>query len=159
MAKIEITFTADSATGNATVNAEMGAATDSAIVYVAEPGVSTIELSASPSDLTAEASSASLVATVRDVLGDPCPTSRCASVSATTVAQGSVDGSEVVTGTSDSNGQCIPATFAKASDASGKVVVRAEYFVEDAKINVVADDSATLLLAKSLPNRKSICRW
>lgn len=67
---------------------------------------------------------------MRDVWGDPVPnvSVRIPSVSDDSGTQGTVDGSKW----SPAPAIATPATFAKASGSSGKVVVRAEYFVEDA---------------------------
>ncbi len=130
--KIAVIFTTDTASGIANVSAELGGASDSAVVYMSEPGVHTIVLEASPTDLSTNQNASALVATLRDVWGDPVPNvSVRIGVSDDSGTQGKIDGAEVVTGTTDSNGQ-LSATFAKTANAAGKVNVRAEYFVEDA---------------------------
>ena len=72
-------------------------------------------------------------------------------------SQGTINGSEVITGTTDGNGQVI-ASFTKGASAAGTVVVRAEALVgEDAALRVTHEDSEVLTLsAGSPPGNNSI---
>lgn len=146
--RVTVTFTADTTPGDATVTAELSGLTDTTVVRMAAPGVHTIELAAIPTDLTTGGSSAALVATVRDLWGDPVPNVAVRiGVSDDSGTQGTVNNSELVTGVTDGNGQ-LTAAFAKAADATGAVIVRAEYFIEtDGVVKVIADDRVTLQLS------------
>ncbi|MEZ4709824.1 MAG: VWA domain-containing protein [Caldilineaceae bacterium] len=142
-----ITFTAPNVEGVAIITATIHSVTASANVYVRKPGVSTIELTATPTDLTGNATASTLVATVRDVWGDPVAGADVRiGVSDDSGTQGTIGGSQVVTGTTNASGQLI-GSFGKAINAGGAVNVRAEYFINEAgAIHVVADDSQMLLL-------------
>ena len=146
--RITLTFIAPDATGDATVTADLNGVTDTAIVHIATPGVHTIELVATPTDLVSGGSSSALVATVRDIWGDPVPNVAVRiGVSDDSGTQGTVNNAELVTGVTDGNGQ-LTAAFAKAADATGAVIVRAEYFTEtDGVLKVIADDRVTLQLS------------
>ena len=146
--RITLTFIAPNTPGDATVTADLNGVTATAIVYIATPGIHTIELAATPTDLVTGGTSAALVATVRDIWGDPVPNVAVRiGVSDDSGTQGTVNNAELVTGVTDGNGQ-LTAAFAKTADATGAVVVRAEYFIEtDGVIKVIADDQVTLQLS------------
>ncbi|MEZ4657475.1 MAG: choice-of-anchor X domain-containing protein [Caldilineaceae bacterium] len=149
-----ITFIAPNAPGKATVTASVDGVTTTAVVYIHEAGVSTLELTATPLDLTGSASASALVATVRDVWGDPVAgVDVRIGVSDDSGTQGTIGGSQVVTGTTNASGQLI-ASFGKTANAAGAVNVRAEYFINDGgAVHVVADDSQTLLLGAVVVER------
>ena len=151
-----ITFIAPNAPGKATITASVDGVTTTAVVYIHAPGVSTLALTATPLDLTGSATASALVATVRDVWGDPVAgVDLRIGVSDDSGTQGTIGGSQVVTGTTDASGQLI-ASFGKAANATGTVNVRAEYFITDVGgIHVVADDSQTLLLGAVAVERQT----
>ncbi len=90
--------------------------------------------------------------TARDAWGDPVvgQTVRL-SVSDDDGSQGTINGGEVFTGTTDVNGQIV-ATFSKTDDAEGQVVVRAELLVPDgAKMRIAHEANVLLTLSEIQP--------
>ena len=128
--RLPIRLTAGAETGEALITFVLeGSATTSTTLQIRNPSATTLDLTATPTDLSTGASASALVATVRDAWGAPVAgqTVRL-SVSDDNGDQGAINGSEVFTGTTDANGQLI-ATFAKTAGAVGTVAVRAETLV------------------------------
>lgn len=149
-----ITFIAPAVAGTATITASVDGVTATATVFVDSPGVSTIELTATPTDLTGSATASSLVATVRDRWGDPVTGADVRiGLSDDDGTQGTLGGSQVVTGTTDSAGQLIT-SFGKSVEGTGVVTARAEYFLTKPEgIQVVADARQTLVLGAVVVER------
>jgi hypothetical protein len=123
--RMPVTFKAGTAQGTAVIRAVVEGIPVSTTLQIRTPSATNLTLTATPTDLRT-ASAAALVATVRDNWGDPVAgqTVRL-SVSDDDGSQGTINGGEVFTGTTDANGQVI-ATFTKAANAEGTVAVRAE---------------------------------
>jgi hypothetical protein len=128
--RLPIRFTAGTETGEALITFVLeGSATTSTTLQIRNPSATTLDLTATPTDLSTGAGASALVATVRDAWGAPVAgqTVRL-SVSDDNGDQGTINGGEVFTGTTDANGQLI-ATFVKTAGAAGTVAVRAETLV------------------------------
>jgi hypothetical protein len=146
--KVFVTFVAGTEVGDATVTATVNGKTASARVPIRGASVHTIDLTASPADLSGAAGTSLLVATVRDKWGAPVPgvTVRVG-VSDDSGTQGTLGGQKVVAGVSDANGQ-VGTTFTKAQGAVGTVVARAEYLAQkDGSVQVIDQASVTIQLA------------
>lgn len=131
--RLPIRFTAGTATGEALITFVLeGSATTTTTLQIRNPSATTLDLTATPTDLSTGAGASALVATVRDAWGAPGAgqTVRLV-VSDDNGDQGTINGGEVFTGTTDANGQLI-ATFAKTPGAAGIVAVRAETLVPSA---------------------------
>ena len=144
--RVTITFTADTRAGDATVSAELpNGMSDSAVVHMRRAGAVTLDLAASPTDLTGGVTSSQLIATARDVWGEPVAGVNVRiGVSDDSGTQGAVTGGAVATGVTDANGE-FRTIFTKATGAGGAVMVRAE---ASANGTVFLEDSVTLLLTR-----------
>ncbi len=153
--RVTATLTAGTQPGDATVIALVDSKSATATVYIRAAGVHTIDLTASPADLSTGATASALIATVRDAWGDPVAGVNVRiGVSDDTGTQGTLNGAQVVTGTTNANGQVI-ASFAKHADAIGQTVVRAEYFIETGgTVQVIADDRETLFFSELVAELK-----
>jgi len=153
--RVTATLTAGTQPGDATVIALVDSKSATATVYIRAAGVHTIDLTASPADLSTGATASALIATVRDAWGDPVAGVNVRiGVSDDTGTQGTLNGAQVVTGTTNANGQVI-ASFAKHADAIGQTVVRAEYFIETGgAVQVIADDRETLFFSELVAELK-----
>lgn len=131
--RMPVTLTAGTETGTALIQAMVEGVPLSTSVPIQSPQVAALTLTATPTDLRG-ADAAALVATVRDDWGDPLSgrTIRL-SVSDDDGSQGTLNGSEVYTGTSDANGQVI-VSFRKGSQPTGQVAVQAEVLAADSRV-------------------------
>jgi hypothetical protein len=114
-------------------------------ITLAAPAADTLAFSASPTNL-ADAPSAALLATVRDVQGNPVAGQTVRfSVSDDDGDKGTIAGGELWEGSTNSQGE-VTATFVKADGASGAVVVRAELLSRQGE--VLREESLTLRLSQ-----------
>ena len=143
-----VTFVAGTQVGDATVSATVNGKTATTLVHIGTPSVHTIDLAATPADLSAGAPSSALVATVRDKWGAPVQgISVHIGVSDDSGTQGTLGGADMVAGITDANGQ-VAATFTKAAGATGQVIAGAEYLAQkDGQTQVIDEASVTLTLA------------
>lgn len=131
--RMPVTLTAGTQTGIAQIYAVVEGVPVSTSVPIRPPQVAELTLTATPTDLRG-VNSAALVATVRDPWGDPLSGYKIRiSVSDDDGSQGTINGSEVYTGTSDANGQVI-ASFSKGSQPTGQVIVQAESLAPDGSV-------------------------
>ena len=127
-----------------------GDATATTVLQIRNPSAATLDLVATPNDLSAGGASSALVATVLDAWGTPVAgqTVRL-SVSDDDGSQGTIAGSEVYTGTTNANGQVL-AVFSKGQ-AAGTVAVRAEVVVGSGAGYVTHEDVEILILSDGGP--------
>lgn len=146
--RLPIVFKAGSKTGNALITFVLeGSATTTTRLLIRKPSATVLTLVATPRNLSKGAKTSTLVATLRDAWGAPVvgQTVRI-SVSDDNGSQGTVNGSEVFTGTSSASGQ-VTVTFTKGAKAAGTVAVRAESLVKHgAGLRVTHEDVETLTL-------------
>ena len=146
-------LTAPTSEGDATVSATVNGKTATTTVRIRAAGVETIELTATPADLSGGGTSATLLATVLDPWGAPLPGATVRiGLADDSGTQGTLGGADVFTGTANAQGQ-VQVTFTRAQGATGQVQARAETVVTSAGQEYVpAEDTATLLL--SAPEQK-----
>jgi hypothetical protein len=151
--KVFVTYIAPAQEGDATVTAAVNGLTASTVVHVRAATAQSIGLTATPGDLTGSATTAALVATVRDQWGAPVAGATVRiGVSDDAGTQGTLGGAETVTKVTNANGR-VSATFTKAPGATGAVIVRAEYLAEkEGQLQVLDDADVTLTL--STPERR-----
>ena len=121
-------------------------------MQIRNPSAATLDLVATPNDLSAGGASSALVATVLDAWDAPVAgqTVRL-SVSDDDGSQGTIAGGEVFTGTTNAAGQVI-AAFSKGPAAVGTVAVRAEVVVgSGAGSRVTHEDVEILVLSDGGP--------
>ncbi len=143
--RLQVIFTAGTSPGTATLSAlAEGGHTAETTIEMAEATGSTIELVASPIDLS-NTNQSSLTVTVRDLFGEPAAgeTVRL-SVSDDAGDQGTIAGGEVFEGATNKDGQ-LKATFVKTEGGEGPVVVRAELLGPGGE--VLREASVTLYLS------------
>lgn len=129
--RMPVTFTAGTEEGVALISALVEGEPVSTTLLIRSPSADELVLTATPTDLSKGAGASALVATVRDAWGSPVVGQRVRlSVSDDDGSQGTINGGEVFTGTTDANGQLI-ATFAKGSNPVNTVVVRAATLAPD----------------------------
>ena len=160
--RLPIHFTSGSQTGEALITFVLeGDVTATTTLTIRNPAAAEITLRATPQELPLGIDSSTLVATVRDLWGDPVAGQLVRfSVSDDDGSQGTLDGGEVgggevVTGTTDLNGD-VEARFHKGLHADGTVAVRAETVVADGTSQRVTHEAVlnlTLASAPSLPDR------
>ena len=147
--RLPIRFTAGDQTGEAQITFVLeGDATATTILQIRNPSAATLDLVATPNDLSAGGVSSALAATVLDAWGSPVAgqTVRL-SVSDDDGSQGTIAGGEVFTATTDAAGQ-VAATFSRGPAAAGTVAVRAEVLVESgAGSRVTHEDMEILVLS------------
>ncbi|MEZ4617427.1 MAG: hypothetical protein R2867_18215 [Caldilineaceae bacterium] len=146
--RMPVQFTAGDQTGDALITLTVdGGLTATTTLQIRFPTASTLALTATPGDLSSGANSAILVATLHDNGGNPVNGQLVRfSVSDDKGDQGAINSDEVFTSTTNLQGQAT-ATFVKAANAQGQVVVRAEALVTDgAGFRVTQEDSAILKL-------------
>jgi hypothetical protein len=127
--RLTVTFTAGTSAGDALVTAQTGSLSATTTVHIAAALPAQIELVATPSDLSDDANTASVIATVRDPWGEPLAGQMVRIGVNGDGESGTLDGGvEVITGTTDAQGQ-MRVTFTKASSAAGVAILRAELLV------------------------------
>jgi hypothetical protein len=141
-------LTAPTTAGDATVRAVVNGQTATTTVYIRAATAETVDLTATPDDLSAGGTTATLRATVRDTWGDPLPGATVRiGLADDSGTQGTLGGSDVFTGTTNNQGQ-VQVTFTRAAEGTGKVVARAEYVViAGGREYVTAEATATITLA------------
>jgi hypothetical protein len=151
--RVVAVFTAPATAGDATVSATVNGKTVTTTVYIRAATAETVELTATPADLSAGATSATLLATLRDAWGDPLPGATVRiGIADDSGTQGALDGVDVFTGTTNALGQ-VQATFTRSQEATGEVQARAEYVVvAGGREYVPAEDAATIRL--TAPQRR-----
>lgn len=150
--RLPLRFTAGNQSGEALITFVLeGSATATTTLQIQAPSITQLDLVATPNDLS-NSSSTALVATALDAWGAPVAgqTVRI-SVSDDDGSQGTVNGSELITGTTDVNGQVI-AAFSKGANATGTVAVRAESLVSTGSgLRVTHEDVEILTLSAVAP--------
>lgn len=143
--QLPLLFTAGNVEGDAIITATVlsSGIFATTTVHIRAPLPDRIDLTAAPQNLIPTDPSAALVATVFDRWGNPVP-NQTVRIGVEGDAQiGLVDGAEVITGTTNAQGQ-LSGTFTKVG-ALGPVGVRAELLVlEGANYHVVHEDRETL---------------
>ena len=140
--RLPILFTAGTETGDALITFVLeGSATATTTLQIRTPSTTEINLTATPKDLSGNSGSSALVATVQDAWGAPVVGQTVQlSVSDDDGSQGTVNGGEVFTGTTDVNGQVV-AMFNKGANAAGTVAVRAQSLVgQGSSLRVTHED-------------------
>ncbi len=141
-----VTFVAGTQAGDATVTATVNGKTAATVVHIRAASVHTIDLAASPPDLSGGVTSSTLVATVRDKWGAPVGGANLRiGIADDAGTQGKLNGgADMLTGVADANGQ-FAVTFTKTPGATGRVAARADYLAQkDGQIQVI--DAATVIL-------------
>ena len=144
-----VTLVAGTQPGDATVTATVNGKTAATVVHIRAASVHTIDLAASPADLSGGATTSTLVATVRDKWGAPVPgVNARIGIADDAGTQGRLNGgADMLTGVTDANGQ-FAVTFTKTAGATGQVVARADYLAQkDGQLQVIDDAAVTLTLA------------
>lgn len=149
--RLKLIFTAGNTTGTATITARMANMTATTTIEVAPAAVESLQIVASPADLT-NAATSDVTVTLRDSSGQPVAgrTIRL-SVSDDDGSKGTFYGEEVFEGATDVNGR-MKAKFTKTAGATGDVVVRAELLNQDGL--VVRETSIVLRLSAPPADRQ-----
>ncbi len=148
--RVTTTFRAPTAPGDYTITAATGALQDTAIVHVRAPIANQVELAASPPTL-AGATSATLIATVRDEWGDPVAGAAVRIGVEGDGQAGKLGTAEVVQGVTNAQGQ-FSTTFVKQPGYISPVGVRAELLgpggepVHEARLQLQMSDLRSLFL-------------
>ncbi len=144
-------FTSDATTGDVTITAqEMNGVTASTVIEVGNPKPSQISLSVSAHSLPADGTStANLVATVLDRYGTPMP-NQTVHIGVEGDGQlGTISGGEVVTGTTDANGQFN--AVLTSGTLYGRGAVRAELLYDKgAGLEVVQEDREMIIFGTEI---------
>lgn len=119
------TYTTGTEEGDATITATSGSLSASTMLHLRNPLPDRIVLEATPNDLSNGGSTSALVATVYDRWGDPMANQTVRLGLSGDGGYGTIDSSEVMTITTDSNGQ-ISATYTKAAGVLGSAAIAAE---------------------------------
>lgn len=144
---LQALFKAGTQPGDATITASVGAISATTVIHIRAPLPDRIDLVATPTDLSGAANSSALLATVHDRWGGAVANQTVRIGVADDHQRGTINGSEVVTVTTNAQGQVL-VTFTKAEAATGSVGVRAELLVsENGNRNVVQEARTTLLLS------------
>jgi hypothetical protein len=146
--QIAAVFIAPTTAGDATVSAAVNGKTVTTTVYIRAATAETVDLTATPADLSGGGTSSKLQATVRDAWGDPLPGATVRiGIADDSGTQGTLGGSDLFTGTTNAQGQ-VQVTFTRAADATGEVQARAEYVITaGGQEYVTAEDTAAIRLA------------
>ena len=127
--RIQATFTAGNSIGDAVVTAMSGNLVATTTIPIRLPLAETLALTSALTTLPHGVNSTAITALVRDEWGVPMANQRVRMGVAGDGDLGSINGSEVMTGTTDANGQVV-ATFTRGVK-TGAVVVRAELVVQE----------------------------
>jgi len=126
---LTITYTAGSTEGDVTITASSGALSDSTILHLRNPLPDRITLTASTTDLSGDASSTALTATVFDRWDEPLANQTVRLGVSGDGDLGMINGGEVMTVTTDSNGQ-MSAVFSKVMTATGSADLFAQLLID-----------------------------
>ncbi len=151
-----VRFTPGTTEGDATITANIGALSATTTIHIRNPIANQIHLAATPTDLSGAANSAVLMATVLDRWGNPVANQTVRIGTEGDGQQGLVNGSEVMTATTNAQGQVLT-NFTKATAAAGDVGVRAELLATvDGELKIVHEDRAVLQLSVVTPPSQKI---
>ena len=144
--RARVRFTPGTTEGDATITAHVGTLSATTVIHIRNPIANQIHLAATPTDLSGAANSAALLATVLDRWGNPVANQTVRIGTEGDSQQGLVNGSEVMTATTNAQGQVLT-NFTKAADAVGDVGVRAELLATvKGQLKIVHEDRAVLQL-------------
>jgi hypothetical protein len=131
-------------------NTMTGVITDTVTLHVRRPAPEAIRLGVTPAVLSESHLFATLMVTVTDAWGDPAANALVRiGVSDDEGAKGLIAGSEVITVTTNTNGQ-VQALFSKSEKATGTVTVRAELlFIDQGASHVMQEDHKVIRLEGS----------
>jgi hypothetical protein len=127
------------------IKASVGAISDTTMSHLRAPLPNQIELAATPTDLSGAAYTSALLATVRDRWGNVVANQSVRIGVADDDQRGTINGSEVLTLTTNTQGQVL-VTFTKIKDATGSVKVRTELLVNENGVNQVVHEALAALL-------------
>lgn len=149
---VDVTFTAGTTPGDALVTALANGLVATTTIRIQTPLPDAIGLTATPNQLGAGDTNATLLATVRDKYGDPV-SGQTVRIGVTQDGQmGLIDGSEVMTGTTNALGQ-LSATFTRVPTATGTVAVRAELLALESGGSHVALHASTTITLTAAPKQ------
>ena len=145
--RAELSFTPPNTVGDVTATVQLGGLSDTITLHIVEAAADSIDLVATPTQIYDQVTSSELVVTVKDTFENPVANALVRLVvSDDDGTQGTINGSEAISGTTDSNGQ-FTATFVKTSAAVGTTWVRAELLLnEGGTLAVKQEDEEQLLL-------------
>lgn len=142
--RARVRFTPGATPGDATVTAQVGALSATTVVHIRNPIANHIDLAATPTDLSGATNSAALIVTVRDRWGDPVAGQTVRIGTEGDGEQGLINGSEVMTATTNAQGQ-VQTNFTKVAGVVGNVGVRAELLATvRGQLKIVHEDRQVL---------------
>ena len=147
--RIQATFTAGNSVGDAIVTAMSGNLVATTTIPIRLPLAETLALTSALTTLPHGVNSTAITALVHDEWGVPMANQRVRMGVAGDGDLGSLNGSEVMTGTTDANGQVV-ATFTRGVK-TGAVVVRAELVVQENNQSHGALEQAVTLIVLAAP--------
>lgn len=144
--RVDPVFKAGTSTGRAVITAMVGNLVVTTTVDIQAPIADTLALTTTHTELPSGVNSATLTALVLDQWGSPVAnqTVRMA-VSGDGGELGTINGSEVMTGTTDANGQ-VSATFTRGSQSGTAVIMADLLTVEDGQTHAALHDKQAILV-------------
>lgn len=143
--RVDPLFTAGTSTGRALITAIVGSLVATTTVDIAAPIADTLILTTTQAELPAGVNSATLTAIVRDQWGGPVVNQTVRMAVSGDGEMGTINGSEVITGTTDANGQ-MSATFTRGSQTGTAVIMAELLTVEDGQTHAALHDKQALLI-------------
>lgn len=143
--RVDPVFTAGTSAGRAVITVMVGSLVATTTVDIAAPIADTLVLTTSHTELPAGVNSATLTGLVRDQWGGPVANQTVRLAVSGDGEMGTINGSEVMTGTTDANGQ-VSATFTRGSQ-TGTVVITADLMtVENGQTHAALQDKQPIVI-------------
>lgn len=154
--RVNALFTAGTVAGNALITVMVDSLVATTTISLQSPIADSLALSSNLSELAANVNNATLTAVVRDQWGNPVANQSVRLGVSGDGEMGTVNGSEVMTGTTNANGQLV-AIFARGSQ-SGKVIVSAHLVVqEDGQSHAALEEKVAInVLGQSAPPTQKV---
>lgn len=144
--RVDPTFTAGTSEGRALITAMVGSLVATTTIQIQAPIADNIVLTTTLTELPANVNSATLTAIVRDQWGSPLANQTVRLGVSDDGKLGTINGSEVMTGTTDANGQ-VSATFTRGSQSGTAIIVAALLTVENGQTHAALQDKQLIIVA------------
>lgn len=141
--RVDPVFTTGTSEGRALITAMVGSLVATTTIQIQAPIADNIVLTTTQTTLPANVNSATLTALVRDQWGTPLANQTVRIGVAGDGALGTINGSEVMTGTTDANGQ-VSATFTRGSQTGTAVITADLMTVENGQTHAALQDKQSI---------------
>ncbi|MBX3012207.1 MAG: hypothetical protein KF832_11905 [Caldilineaceae bacterium] len=149
--RVDPVFTAGSSVGSALITVMVGNLVATTTVQIQAPMVDNLVLTTTHTTLPAGANSATITALARDQWGDPLANETVRLAVSGDGTLGSLNGNEVITGTTDANGQ-LSATFTRGSQTGTALILAELLTVENGQTHAALKAKQPIVIAGEAPS-------